>query len=138
MSRLSEHSSYPAGVLGPTLAEVAAAGLGLLFVPLNLVALWRAPATDSGAASSLLNAGQQVGGSIGLAVLGTLAWTTVTSSLRPALSHGTALPAAIYHHALATGFAHALLVAAGIALLGLVITIISIRIQRADLAGTQS
>jgi len=140
MSRIGEHSSYPAGVLGPTL--LAAAGLGLLFVPLNIVAMSRVPAADSGAASSLLNAGQQIGGSVGLAVLGTLAWTTVASSLRPAPRQpggghhdrpAGALPAAMYHHALAAGFDRAFLAAAGIALLALLITIITIRIRRADL-----
>ncbi len=50
---------------------------------------------------------------------------------------GGALFAAIYHHALATGFARAFLVATGIALLNLAITIAAIRVRRADLTGTQ-
>jgi hypothetical protein len=33
-------------------------------------------------ASSLINVGQQVGGSIGLAILGTVAWSAAASSLR--------------------------------------------------------
>ena len=37
---------------------------------------------DAGVASSLLNVGQQVGGSIGLAILGTVAWSAVASSVR--------------------------------------------------------
>jgi hypothetical protein len=45
--------------------------------------------------------------------------------------------AAIYNHALATGFARAFLVAAGIALLTLAINITAIRIRREDLAGAQ-
>ena len=45
--------------------------------------------------------------------------------------------AAIYNHALATGFARGFLVAAGIALLTLAINIAVIRLRRADLAGTQ-
>ncbi len=45
--------------------------------------------------------------------------------------------AAIYHHALATGFARAFLVAAGIALFNLAITIAVIRVRRADLTGAQ-
>jgi hypothetical protein len=54
---------YLGGLLGPML--VTGVGLGLLFVPLSLVALNRVPARDSGLASSLLNTGQQVGGAIG-------------------------------------------------------------------------
>jgi hypothetical protein len=42
-------------------------------VPLSLVALSNVQEQDSGVASSLLNTGQQVGGSTGLAVFGTVA-----------------------------------------------------------------
>jgi len=74
---------------------------------------------DTGAASSLINVGQQVGGSIGLAVVGTVAWSAVADSLRsqaaaaaaaakagahPSAAQAAALQAQIYHHALATGF----------------------------------
>jgi len=50
---------------------------------------------------------------------------------------GTPLSAAIYRHAIATGFSRAFLVAAGIALLTLAINITLIRVRRADLAGTE-
>jgi hypothetical protein len=56
--------------------------LGLVFVPLALVALHNVAEQDSGVASSLLNTAQQVGGAIGLALLGTVAWTTVANSVR--------------------------------------------------------
>src|SRR6266702_4011182 len=147
LSRITEHSSYASGLLGPIL--VTGAGLGLLFVPLSLVALSRVREQDSGVASSLLNTGQQVGGSIGLAVLGTVAWTAVANSVRTQAAHAAAaaaraghpvhpggpLPAAIYRHALATGFARGFLVAAGVMLLALVTTIAAIRVRRADLTG---
>ena len=80
LSRISEHGSYAGGVLGPML--VIAAGLGMLFMPLTLVAMSRVADAESGVAASLLNTGQQVGGSIGLAVLGTVAWTVVANSIR--------------------------------------------------------
>jgi hypothetical protein len=100
-------------------------------------------------ASSLLNTGQQVGGSIGLAVLGTVAWTAVANSARTQATHAAAaaaraghpvhpggpLFAGIYRHALATGFARGFLVSAGVMLLALVITIAAIRVRRADLTG---
>ena len=38
----------------------------------------------AGAAASLLNTGRQVGASIGLAVLGTVAWTVEANRARPA------------------------------------------------------
>ena len=98
---------------------------------------------DSGAAASLLNAGRQVGGSIGLAVLGTVAWTVVADSARAqaaaAARAAAPMPAATwraaYQHALAAGFDRAFLVAAAIAVLILVVAIATIRVRRADLAG---
>jgi hypothetical protein len=48
----------------------------------SLVGLPRCANDDTGVATSLINVGQQVGSSIGLAVLGTMAWSVVASSLR--------------------------------------------------------
>src|SRR5713101_4357682 len=122
LSRISEHDTYASAVLGPTI--VIGAGLALLFVTLSLVALNRVPEADSGVASSLLNTGQQAGGSIGLAVLGTVAWTVVSNSIHAQAAHaaragdpahpGGPPAAAIHNHALATGFGRGFLVAAGI------------------------
>jgi EmrB/QacA subfamily drug resistance transporter len=150
LSRISEHSSYVGGLLGPMI--VTAAGLGLLFMPATLVALSKVDDRDAGLASSLLNTGQQVGGSIGLAVLGTVAWSIVANTARKASVaaaaaaraghplHGTAAQVknAIYDHSLAVGFSRGFEVSAGIALLALIVTIVAIRVKRADLAGVQS
>jgi EmrB/QacA subfamily drug resistance transporter len=147
LSRISEHGSYAGAVLGPML--LVAAGLGLLFVPVTLVAMSRVADTESGVAASLRNTGQQVGGSIGLAVLGTVAWTVVANSVhaqaaRAAAAAGAGYRArpsraaltAIYHHALASGFSRGFLVTAAIMLLALVITI-AIRPRPADLGETR-
>ena len=135
LSRLTEHGSYAGGLLGPGL--ITGAGLGLLFVPLSLVALARVGEADSGVASSLLNAGRQVGAAIGLAVLGTVAWTVVANGARAhAAAAGTAGSHAAYQHALAAGFDSAFGAGAGIALLLLVIAIAVIRVRRADLSGS--
>jgi EmrB/QacA subfamily drug resistance transporter len=140
-SRLTEHSGYAGQLLGPQL--VSSCGLGLVFVPLALVALHNVAEQDSGVASSLLNTAQQVGGAIGLALLGTVAWTAVADSVRTQATHavaatakaGTPPPASIYHHALTVGFSRAFLVAAGIGLLALIIAIATIRVRRQDLSG---
>jgi EmrB/QacA subfamily drug resistance transporter len=147
-SRLTEHASYPGQLLGPML--ISSCGLGLVFVPLALVALHNVAEQDSGVASSLLNTAQQVGGAIGLALLGTVAWTTVADSLRAQVAHaaaaaakagrplpkpGTPPPASIYDHALAAGFSRAFVVATGIALLALLIAIATIRVRRQELSG---
>ena len=91
LSRLGEHGSYAGAVLGPML--VIAAGLGLLFVPLTLVAMSKVADAESGVAASLRNTGQQVGGSIGLAVLGTVAWTVVANSNHAQTTRATATAA---------------------------------------------
>jgi len=145
LSRITEHSSYAGGLLGPML--VTAAGVGLLFVPMSLVSLTKVRNDDAGVASSLLNVGQQVGGSIGLALLGTVAWSTVATSLRSqtasavvaAKAAGHPLTAAVQReitaHALATGFSKGFLVSAGIGLLALIIALVAIRVTREDLSG---
>ena len=145
LSRITEHSTYVGGLLGPMM--LTALGLGLVFVPLSLVSLTKVGNADAGVASSMLNVGQQVGGSIGLAVLGTVAWSAVANSLRSQAAaaakaghqvsgaKAVALQKAITDHALATGFSKGFLVSAGIAVLALVITLVAIRVTRKDLAG---
>jgi EmrB/QacA subfamily drug resistance transporter len=141
LSRVTEHGSYVGGLLGPGL--VTGVAFGLLIVPTTLVGLSRVPEGDSGAAGGLLNAGRQLGGSIGLAVLGTVAWTVVANSARAqaaaAARAGARVTAAAshaaYQHALATGFDRAFLVGAAIAVLIIVVAGTTIRIRRADLAG---
>jgi EmrB/QacA subfamily drug resistance transporter len=136
LSRISEHSHYATGLLGPVL--VTGTGLGLLFMPLTLIALSHIPDTDAGVASSVLSTGQMVGGSIGLAVLGTVAWTAVAHSVRSQVAtHSGKLPAAIYQHGLATGFSRGFEVSSGVMLLALIIAIAAIRVRRADLGSTQ-
>src|SRR5262245_53398073 len=149
LSRITEHSTYAGSLLGPML--VTAAGLGMLFMPLTLVALSKVDDRDAGLASSLLNTGQQVGGSIGLALLGTVAWTVVANSIhsqvsalaaaakagKPVQAAGGHLPRAIYDHALSVGFSRGFLVSAGISVLAFVVALVAIRVTREDLAGAQ-
>jgi predicted MFS family arabinose efflux permease len=139
LSRISETSTYAGGLLGPLM--LTGLGMGLTFVPLSLVALARVPNKDTGVASSLLNTGQQVGGSIGLAILGTVAWSAVASSTKSgiAATHGAHLSAAaqtaLANHALAYGFGRGYLVSAGISLLAVIIAVVMVRVKRSDLEG---
>jgi EmrB/QacA subfamily drug resistance transporter len=157
LSRITEHSTYTTGLLGPMI--VTAAGLGMLFMPVTLVALSKVGDRDAGLASSLVNTGQQVGGSIGLAILGTVAWTVVATTARHSIAvaqaaaakaaaaghvlHPTAAQLAvakkvITDHSLAVGFSRGFEVSAGIALLALIVTLVMIRVTKEDLAGVQS
>jgi EmrB/QacA subfamily drug resistance transporter len=138
-SRLTEHAGYAGQLLGPML--VTSLGIGLLFVPLSLVALHNVAEQDSGVAASLLNTGQQVGGAIGLAALGAVAWTTVVDTVRStsaAIAAGHQAPqspAQVTAHALATGFARGFLTSAAIAILALLIALATIRVTRQEMTG---
>ncbi|UGT62700.1 MFS transporter [Nocardia asteroides] len=70
LTTTSESSNYVTGVLGPFV--LLGAGLSLAFVTLNLTVLGGLEPRDMGAASGLLQATQQIGLSLGVAVLTTL------------------------------------------------------------------
>ena len=109
LARAHADSGYPTGVLGPTL--LIAVGIGLTFPTLMAAATADAPHGDAGIIGGLANTASQVGGSIGLAVLATVA------SARAAMHAGGSTPAA-----LADGYDLVFLVAAG---LGLAIAVVS-------------
>jgi EmrB/QacA subfamily drug resistance transporter len=69
--RLELGGDYVTDVLpGFVLASI---GMGLTFVPITLVATSGIPPADAGLASGLFNTSQQIGGSLGLAILSTFA-----------------------------------------------------------------
>ena len=68
MSRVSESTHYWPGVLLPLL--VLGVGQGIAIILLTELGMADVDAEDSGAASGLVNTAHQLGGSIGLAVLG--------------------------------------------------------------------
>jgi EmrB/QacA subfamily drug resistance transporter len=73
------HSSYATAVLPGTL--VFGAGVGLVFSSAMSIATMGVDAGDAGVASAMVNTGQQVGGSIGTALLNTIAATAATHYL---------------------------------------------------------
>jgi EmrB/QacA subfamily drug resistance transporter len=91
-TRLQAHGDYAGTVLPAML--VMGVGLGMSFVPITIAATSGVAAEDSGLASGLLNTTQQVGGSLGLAVLSAVSTSRITSSLEggstqaAALTHG--------------------------------------------------
>ncbi len=78
--RLDPTSSY-LGIVLPSLVVIAL-GMGLTFVALTSAAVAGVPEEDAGVASALLNAGQQVGGALGLAIL-TAVSTARTEAVAP-------------------------------------------------------
>jgi len=131
LSRVHEHSQYLTGVCLPLLVFAAAAGL--IFVPLTTILVAGISDQHAGIASSMFNVGQQVGGAVGLALIGTVAWTTVNSHLRQPPASSGGVPA--YGHALASGVTAALTIGAAATMLALLITIVAILARRRALAG---
>lgn len=92
-------------------------GMGHVFVPLSSTALLGVPNHDAGAASALVNTMQQVGGSLGIALLNTIATSATTSY---AMAHAGASVAAQVHgytSAFTVGFVIFVLATAVVAIL---------------------
>ncbi|MEU5259182.1 MFS transporter [Amycolatopsis sp. NPDC021455] len=79
LSGIGLDSTYASGVLGPLL--VMGFGIGLAMAPAMSVATFGVEAHDAGVASAAVNTMQQVGGSIGTALLSTLAGNAATAYL---------------------------------------------------------
>jgi EmrB/QacA subfamily drug resistance transporter len=141
LSRVHEHSHYLTSVGLPL--SIFAAAAGLIFVPLTMTLVAGIADEHQGVASSMFNAGQQIGGAVGLAVVGSVAWTVVNRHVRDSLSHvaaghNLAAHAAgprnpIYIHALSSGVTTALTMGAAATMLALIVTVIAIRVRREDL-----
>jgi hypothetical protein len=104
LSRVSPLTSYWSGVFGPIV--LLGAGMGVVFVPLTTASLAGVRMEDSGAASSMVNVMQQLGGTVGLAVLVAVFGTASRDSLRhPAASLSAAAEhARVLSHGMATAF----------------------------------
>jgi len=84
-------------------AITCALAMGLLFTPLATAATADIDRREAGLASALLNTARQVGGSLGLAVLATVATSVTTAALLHAPSPGESHQAH-YFHAVTRGY----------------------------------
>jgi EmrB/QacA subfamily drug resistance transporter len=126
LSRVSPATSYWSGVFPPML--LFGTGMGVVFVPLTTVSLAGVRPEDSGAASSMVNVMQQVGGSLGLAVLVAVFGT---ATRRAASSPLASLPTAVQHRVLAHGMSDAFALAAIFDVVTLLIIAVVLRTRRA-------
>jgi EmrB/QacA subfamily drug resistance transporter len=140
LSQVTVASGYLDGLLGPMV--LFGLGMGLLFVPLTIIAVSGVPPHEAGAASSLLNVTQQVGGSLGLSILvtvfGTASRNEAASQVGRFLASAPAelqaqfrqtgrLPAPFADQVLAHGIASAFELAAVFAVLALAVSLVVIR-----------
>jgi EmrB/QacA subfamily drug resistance transporter len=111
--QLSPTTSYAAWIL-PALVVIGA-GLGVVFGCAMNTATYGAAAADAGVASAMVNTCQQIGGSIGTALLNTIAASALASYL---LTHGhspaAAAEAAVHSYVVAFWVAAAIFAAAAV------------------------
>jgi len=116
-TRISLGSTYAGDVLPGLL--IIGLGMGCIFAPAIGTATLGVDVNETGVASAMVNTSQQIGGSVGLALLSTLsASAAINYAKSHAVLHGSAAAAAI--HGYTTAFAWA----AGIFGLGLVVALL--------------
>jgi EmrB/QacA subfamily drug resistance transporter len=145
-TQVTVDSGYVDGILGPML--LFGLGMGLLFVPLTIVAVSGVAPHESGAASSLLNVMQQVGGSLGLSILVTAFGTAsrheaanqvarfladATPQLQAQFRQTGRLPAAYADQVLAHGISTAFQLSVVFAALALAVATLVIRARASEL-----
>ena len=112
LSMIQVGSSYWADVLPPSV--IAALAMGLLFAPLATAATSGVDRADAGLASGVLNTARQIGGSLALAILGTVAADRTLS-----LIHSVS-----YDQALVSGYQRVFEISAAIAVLALLVSLV--------------
>jgi EmrB/QacA subfamily drug resistance transporter len=96
---------------------VGGVGMGLTMTPTTAAAMGSVPVDKAGVGSAVLNSSRQVGGSLGIAVMGAVVASQVhVTPLNPA-----------YPSQFVTGYHHALYVAAAIALAGALVAVLTVR-----------
>jgi hypothetical protein len=121
LTQVSADGHYVVTVLPALL--LMGVGLGMVFVPMQNLALFGVEKDDSGVASALVNASQQIGGSLGIALFSTIA--------AAATAGGTSLAA------LSAGYVMVFLWAAGVSILIAPVALLLINIDRKKFTGTE-
>src|SRR5436190_14078885 len=127
-ARVSPEGTYVGDVLVPSL--LVAVGIGLSFVPVTIAAVAGVRPEEAGLASGLVNTSRQVGGSLGLAIL-----ATVATQRTAAVGTGPGALTAGFHRAFEVG---ALFAFAGAVVALLVVRGATPRVRSAAVAGASA
>ena len=103
---------------------IMSVGMAFVFIPTATVALHAVGNHDAGVASAVINTSQQVGGSLGTALMNTVA-VTATSAY---LATNAALGEAALPDALTEGYTQAFMVGGILLLIAAVVVLVMIRI----------
>jgi EmrB/QacA subfamily drug resistance transporter len=124
LTRIGLHSSYPVHVLGPTM--LSGFGMGTVFATTINTGTYGVAPRDAGVASASVNTGQQLGGSIGTALLNTVAASAtasyIVSHVSPLTLVGGRPSPSLTQAALVHGYSTAFWWSAGIFAGGAVVT----------------
>jgi EmrB/QacA subfamily drug resistance transporter len=132
ISRITPETSYTTHVLPALL--IMSSGMALVFIPLTSTSLHGVSNHDTGVASAMLNTSQQVGGSLGVALLNTVAATATTTYAAANSQLGEKLmPFAMTH-----GFTVAFKFSAALLFVGAVVLFFFINVGKDSLVETES
>jgi EmrB/QacA subfamily drug resistance transporter len=128
--RLGADSTYAANIL-PSIVLMSL-GMGLIFVPLSATALFGVGNHDAGVASAVLNTAQQIGGSIGIAFLNTIAASATTAFIVENSLQGPN-PDALVH-----GFTTAFMWSVGIMIVAAIVWVTLVRMTKKDMTANDA
>lgn len=131
LTRITPETGYATHVL-PSLL-IMSSGIALVFIPLTSTSLHGVSGRDTGVASAMVNTSQQVGGSLGVALLNTIAATAATSY---AATH-TELGKMVQPFAVTHGFTVAFKVSAALLFAGAVVLFFFINVGKDSLVETE-
>lgn len=131
ISRITPETSYTTHVLPALL--IMSSGMALVFIPLTSTSLHGVSNHDTGVASAMLNTSQQIGGSLGTALLNTVAATATTTFAAANTQLGDKLmPFAMTH-----GFTVAFKFSAVLLFIGAIVLFFFINIGKDSLVETE-
>jgi EmrB/QacA subfamily drug resistance transporter len=124
LTRVTPQTSYATHVLIPML--IISVGMAFVFIPVSSTALHAISHHDAGVASAMINTSQQVGGSLGTALLNTVAVTTSAAYLTAHEALGRAATPA----ALTEGYTRAFAVGAGFLFTAAVVALFMLKVGK--------